>query len=488
MAYAELQATSNFSFLRGASHPGELVMAAKALGLTAIGIADRNTLAGVVRAHAKGKEIGQRVLIGCRLDFEDATPSLVCYPTDREAYGRLTRLLTVGQMRAKKAECHLTWADLSDHAEGQLFLVVPPARLTAAFEAELRRIGEAFPGRAWLAAARGYGARDLKRLWALDGLARAAGTPMVATGDVLYHGPERRPLQDVLSCIREKCTIQDAGLKLQANAERHLKAPVEMARLFPNWPEAVARSVEIADRIGFSLDQLRYEYPDEPVPPGKTAIQHLTDLTWEGAARRYPDGAPQKVKDLLAMELALIEELDYPNYFLTVHDIVHWARNEGILCQGRGSAANSSVCFCLGITAVDPTKPDQDLLFARFLSKERSEPPDIDVDFEHERREEVMQYVFRRYGRHRAAICATVIHYRPRMAIRQVGKALGLTEDVTAAMANTVWGHYGHGMPDAHVAQAGFDPENPEIKRAVAIASELTGFRATCRSTSAATS
>src|SRR5690606_23318708 len=313
-----------------------------------------------------------------------------------------------------------------------------PARLDEGFEGELRRIAGGLPD-VWLAAARGYGARDLRRLSQLSALAEAHGAPMAATNDVLYHGPERRPLQDVLTCIREGCTIHEAGLRLAANAERHLKAPEEMARLFARFPGAVERSVEIAGRIGFDLSELRYEYPDEPVPPGKTAIQHLTDLAWEGARWRYPDGVPEKVAKLIRHELGLIEKLDYPNYFLTVHDIVRWARSQGILCQGRGSAANSSVCFCLGITAADPTKPDQDLLFSRFISEERNEPPDIDVDFEHERREEVMQYVFARYGRHRAAIAATVIHYRPRMAIRQVGKALGLTEDITAAMANTVW-------------------------------------------------
>jgi len=475
-AYAELQATSNFSFLRGASHPGELVMAAKALGLAAIGIADRNTLAGVVRAWTKGREIGQRVLTGCRLDFADGAPSVIVYPTDREAYGRLTRLLTQGQRKSRKGECHLNWADLWDHAEGQLMLVVPPAALDAVFEADLKRLADAFAGSVWLVAARPYGAQDLRRLAALDALARRAGAPMVAANDVLYHGPERRALQDVLTCVREKCVIQDAGLRLEANAERHLKPPAEMARLFAAWPEAVARSAQIAERVGFDLSQLRYEYPDEPVPPGKTAMEHLIHLAWEGARWRYPDGVPDKVKALLDKELTLIEELGYPNYFLTVHDIVKWARAEGILCQGRGSAANSSVCFCLGVTAVDPCKKDHDVLFERFISKERDEPPDIDVDFEHERRELVMQYVYQRYGRERAAIVATVIHYRPRSAIRDVGKALGLTEDVTAALANTVWGSWGDSLPDDHIRQAGLDPTNPEIRRATALATELLGF------------
>jgi len=476
MTYAELQTTTNYGFLRGASHPEELVITAKALGLAAIGIADRNTVAGVVRAWAKGREIGQRVLTGARLDFADESPSVLCYPTDREAWGRLTRLLTVGQRRAKKGACHLTAHDLIEHGEGQLILVVPPSCLDDVFEAVLRRLAGEFAGRAWLAAARPYAAQDLKRVARLDTLARAAGAPMVAVNDVLYHTPQRRPLQDILTCIRETCVITQAGLRLEANAERHVKSPPEMARLFARWPDAVTRTGEVAGRIGFDLGQLKYEYPDEPVPPGKSAIAHLGALAWAGANWRYPAGVPEKVKNTLRHELALIEELNYPNYFLTVHDIVHWARSQGILCQGRGSAANSVVCFCLGITAVDPTAPDHDLLFARFISKERDEPPDIDVDFEHERRELVMQYVYERYGRDRAAICATVIHYRPRSAIRDVGKALGLTEDVTAALANTVWGSWGDGIPDDHIRQAGLDPRSPGIRRATALATEILGF------------
>ena len=479
--YAELQATSNFSFLRGASHPEELVMGAAALGIEAVGICDRNSLAGVVRAWREMRELKEtgatvRALTGCRLDFADGTPSLLVYPTDREAYGRLTRLLTAGQMRSEKGECELHWEDFQAEAQGQLLLVVPPERLEASFEAQLRRIAGELPD-VWLAAARRYGARDLKRLSHLAALAERSGAPMVATNDALYHGPERRPLQDVLTCIRETCTIAEAGLRLEANAERHLKPPAEMVRLFAKFPGVVARSAEIADRISFDLGQLKYEYPDEPVPSGKTAIQHLRDLSWAGADWRYPDGVPERVRATVAHELDLIEELKFPNYFLTVHDIVRHARDDlKILCQGRGSAANSCVCFCLGITAVDPTKEDQDLLFSRFISRNRGEPPDIDVDFEHERREEVMQYIYARYGRHRAAIVATVIHYRPRMAIRQVGKALGLTEDITAALAGTVWGSYGEGVPDEHIRQAGLNPDAPEIRRAAALAQELLGF------------
>ena len=478
--YVELQATSNYSFLHGASHPHELVVTAQALGLEAIGVTDRNSLAGVVRAWAAAKDLGVRSLTGCRLDFIDGTPGLLCYPSDREAYARLTRLLTVGQSGAEKGQCDLLLDDFLDQSEGQLILIVPPERLTEDFEVRAARLADDLRGRVWLAASRLYGAQDLKRLHRLAALADRIGAPMVATGDVLYHAPERRPLQDVLTCIRETCTIQEAGWRLEANAERHVKSPAEMARLFARWPAAVDRSAEVADRITFDLGKLREEYPDEPVPPGKTAIQHLTDLAWEGAKWRYahePD-IPRTVVDLIRKELALIAEMDVPNYFITVHDIVQWARARPvpILCQGRGSAANSVVCFCLGVTAVDPTEEDQDLLFARFLSRERGDPPDIDVDFEHERREEVMQYVYKRYGRHRAAICGTVIHYRPRSAIRDVGKALGLTEDITAALANTVWGSWGDGVAAEHIRQVGLDPENTEIVRAVTLATELLKF------------
>jgi error-prone DNA polymerase len=337
MTYAELWTTTNYSFLRGASGPEELVWTAKALGVAAIGIADRNSLAGVVRAWAKGREIGQRVLVGARLDFIDGAPSVLCYPADREAWGRLTRLLTLGQRRAPKGECWLTPEDLIAHGEGQVVLVVPPAKLDEAFEAQLAKLVEAFAGRIWLLASRAYGGRDLKRLWRLDALGERLGAPMLAAGDVLYHGPERRPLQDVLTCIREKRVIADAGLILEANAERRLKSAAEMGRLFAKWPAAVARTIEVAERVRFDLSELKHEYPDEPVPPGKTAIAHLRDLAWRGASWRYPGGIPDKVSRLLTHELALIEELDYPNYFLTVHDIVAWARGEfgGLLLPGR---------------------------------------------------------------------------------------------------------------------------------------------------------
>ena len=344
------------------------------------------------------------------------------------------------------------------------------------FESQLGRIKQALGPRTrlYLAARHVYRGDDRARIESLAQLAARAGTPLVATGGVLYHAAHRRPLQDVLTCIREKCTIHDAGRKLEANAERHLKPPQEMARLFAGYEDALHRTVEIAGACTFSLDELKYEYPDEPVPDGKTPHSHLEDLTWEGAAWRYPDGLPGKVRDTLRKELALIAELNYAPYFLTVHDIVRYARSQAILCQGRGSAANSAVCYCLAITNVDPAEID--LLFERFISADRGEPPDIDVDFEHERREEVIQYLYARYGRDRAAICSTVIHYRSRMAIREVGKALGLKEDVTAALGGLVWGIGDDRFPAERVREAGLDPANPSIRQAVGLARQLMGF------------
>jgi error-prone DNA polymerase len=480
-AYAEIGITTNFSFLRGGSHPQDYVHQAAHLRLGAIGIADHNTMAGVVRAYKEldnpALEFKPKLLIGSRLVFIDGTPDILAFPRDRAAYGRLCQLLTRGKRGEDtlKGECHLKLDDLLEFAEGQLLALALPHRFEEARAREvLERLGQACANGLWLAASLLYRGDDRRRLARLHRLAAAASVPLLATNDVLYHHSSRRPLQDVLTCIREKTTIDAAGKRLEANAERYLKPAEEMARLFRDVPEAIAETTRFAARIVFSLDQLKYQYPDEPVPPGKTAQRHLEDLTWQGAHRRFPVRISPRTKKVLHKELRLIRKLKYAHYFLTVHDIVRFAREQKILCQGRGSAANSAVCYVLDVTSVDPTKVD--LLFERFISKERLEPPDIDVDFEHSRREEVMQYVYRRYGRHRSAIIATVIHYRPRSAIRDVGKALGLTEDVTAALADTVWGSWGKGLDENQVKQAGLDPQNPMVELAVELATELIEF------------
>ncbi|WP_433761320.1 error-prone DNA polymerase [Brucella anthropi] len=478
--YFEMAAASNFSFLCGASHPQELVARAHELGLSGIGIADRNTLAGVVRAHAAWKDFRDksdfRLFIGCRLSFIDGTPDMVVYPRDRAAYGQLCRLLTEGKVRAAiKGECHLEWSDLLFRARQFQIAVFPPEDDRPDFAARLTEIAQAAPDSVWLALAMPHQGHDGRRAERIARFAAEANVPLLATNDVLYHHPDRRALQDVLTATRHHTTVFAAGQLLEKNAERHLKPPKEMLRLFRDYTEAVEATADFVAPITFQLDELKYDYPDEPVPPGKTPQQHLHDLTWAGAARHYgANSIPPKVQALIHKELALIEKLQYAAYFLTVYDIVSYARSKGILCQGRGSAANSVVCFCLGVTGVDPTQVD--LLFERFLSVERKEPPDIDVDFEHERREEVMQYVYDRYTRDRAAIVATVISYRSRSAIRDVGKALGLTEDVTAALANTVWGISGGGIDKQHIRQAGLDPDNPIIRRAVELAITLIGF------------
>ncbi len=471
--FAELVAATNFSFLRGASHAHEMVGRAAELGLAAIGIADRNTLAGVVRAHRAAKEHKIRLLVGARLVTTDGFEA-ACYPTDRTAYGRLCRLLTAGNRRAIKGQCHIAFEEIIAASEGQVLIVLPPRQVTLRFVERLGTLASAARGRVHLGAVFAYDGNERRRLGELAELAAQTRAPLVATNDALYHRPDRKPLADVLTCIREKCTITQAGYRLQANAERHLKSGAEMARLFAQYPQVIARSLEIAGRIQFDLEELRYEYPDEPVPPGKTPQDYLQELTWAHAAQHYPDGVPAKVRALLIKELALIARLDYARYFLTVYDVVRFARSQAILCQGRGSAANSAVCFCLGITSVNPIEID--LLFERFISADRREPPDIDVDFEHERREEVIQYLYARYGRERAAICSTVIHYRPRMAIREVGKAMGLKEDVTAGLAGLIWGEGDGEIPDKHISEAGLDPANPEIRQAIALARTLLGF------------
>ncbi|MEH6663835.1 MAG: error-prone DNA polymerase [Brevundimonas sp.] len=511
-AYAELVAASNFSFLRGASHPKDLVLTAVLRGHTGLGLADRNTVAGVVRAWSALKQLkdhggapekvrtggspgevmfveddaspelanavreraqGFRLLTGARLVFADGTPDIVAYPEDRAGWGRLTRLLTLGSRRAKKGACLLHLNDLLADPDGLLLIAVPDQTMDALPDL-LARLNEARPGAVWLGAAMHRRGDDRRRLSRLMALAEGAGAPLLAMNDVLYHAPGARDLQDVLTCIREGVSIDQAGRRLLANAERHLKPPGEMARLFADAPEALAETQALLARSSFDLGQLRYEYPEEPIPPGKTPQGWLETLVNRRLPVRYPDGVPDKVMALIAKELAYIAARDLAPYFLTIHDIVRVAEDKGILCQGRGSAANSAVCYVLGITSVDPVH--HDLLFERFMSADRNEPPDIDVDFEHERREEIIQHIYETYGRERAGIAATVIRYRPRSAIREVGKALGLTEDVTARLASTQWGGWGASIPDAQIEQAGMDPANPMIRRAVDMAGRILGF------------
>jgi error-prone DNA polymerase len=477
--YAEFAVTTNFSFLRGASHGEELVLQAKELGLTGLGVADRNSVAGVVRAHQAAKEAGLPFAPGARLVFCDGTPDILAYPESRSGWGRLTQLLTLGKRRTEKGQCQLYRNDLFAHAAG-LNLVVMPARLTRVAAAEqenlpalLSALREAAP-RVWLGASMRYRGDDARRLARLAAIAGPARVPLLATGDVLYHAPERRPLQDVMTCIREHLTLANAGRRLEANAERHLKPPQEMARLFRDAPDAMAQTLRLLAHCRFSLDELKYEYPDETRAGYATPQQALIAYTEEGARRRYPDGIPQKVRTALDHEYALIATLGYAPYFLTVHDIVRFARSQEILCQGRGSAANSAVCFCLGVTEVDPARID--LLFERFVSADRNEPPDIDVDFEHERREIVIQYIYERYGRHRAGLAATVICYRARSAIREVGKVFGLSDDTVGALASMLWGWSTQAVSEKDARRIGLDPTDPHLARVLALARELIGF------------
>jgi error-prone DNA polymerase len=512
--YAELAAATSFSFLRGASSPQEMVLAALMLDHNGIGIADCNSVAGVVRAYGtledarrgelpvekirEGSGPGEYVLeipggvdelaidveklkerasrftlaVGARLVFADGTPDIVAYPENREGWGQLCRLLTIGNTRKKKTDCILYLGDLVALCRCLLLVVMPGADLSA-LPLVLSRLGKA--GGLWLGASMLYNGRDRRRLAKLMMVGAQSGVPLLAVNDALYAGPDQRDLQDVLTCIREGTTIEAAGKLLESNAERHLKTGSEMARLFRDCPEAIEQTQHLLARVDFSLGDLKYEYPDEPIPPGWTPQGWLEELTWRRAAMRYSGDIPEKVSTAIRHELVLIEKLDYARYFLTIHDIVQEAENRGILCQGRGSAANSAVCYALGITSVDPA--DNELLFARFISEERREPPDIDVDFEHERREEIIQYIYERYGRHRAGIAATVIHYRPKSAIREVGRALGLSEDVTARIAGTVWGSWSRDtLPDKRIQEAGLDPTNPMIRRAVDFATRLLNF------------
>ncbi len=518
MIYAELHAKTNFSFLEGASHPEELVRRAGELGYAALAITDRNSLAGVVRAHGVAKEVGLKLLIGAEIMPDDAPP-VVLLATDRAAYGRLARLITRGRRRAEKGECRLSFDDVAEHAAGLIAGVVaacglagelqiencklkiancpqlalpnpqspipnPPSPLTThhsplatihyPLSTPLRRYRDVFGDRCYLLAELHRGPDDRGRLRRLVGLAQSAGVELVAADDVHYHLPERRALGDVLTAIRHGTTVAAAGEHLFPNSQRYLKSPRTVAALFAEVPEAVRRTVEIAERCTFSLDELRYEYPQELAPPGRTPMEHLTRLSWAGARRRYPRGVPDKVRRLLEHELGLIEELRYEAYFLTVWDLVRFARRRGILCQGRGSAANSAVCYCLGITSVDPER--MDVLFERFVSRERNEAPDIDVDFEHQRREEVLQYLYEKYGRDRAGMTAEVITYRPRSAVRDVGKALGLSLDRVDAVAKRIEHFHEEPELDQRCREAGIDPQTPLGRQLVELVGQLVGF------------
>ena len=472
-AYAELQATTCHDFLRGASHPHELVARAKELGLAAIAITDRHTLGGVVRAHEAAREHGMRLVVGARIEPAGAPP-LLCWPADRAAHARLSRLVSTGRRRAGRAGFEASLDEALDALRGSPVAAMPPDAPDPGFARMLARLREAFADDLHLVVHALRRGDDAQRLAHHAALARAARVRLLATNDVHFHVPERRALQDVLACIREGVPLDAAGRRLFPHGERHLKAPAEMARLFARHPDAIAAGLDIVARCRFSLDELRYDYPDEPVPPGATAQSHLEALAWEGARRRWPAGIPGKVRGQIVHELALVAKLGYAPYFLTVHDIVAFARARGILCQGRGSAANSAVCYAIGITAVDPEHSD--LLFERFVSAARDEPPDIDVDFEHERREEVIQYIYARYGRERAGLAATLIRYRPRSAIRDVGKALGLSRDVVARLADTVWGRGGEALDEAQVRAAGIDPQAPRVALALRLARELVGL------------
>jgi len=471
MKYAELQATSHFSFLRGASSAEELFATAATLGIEAMAVVDRNSLAGVVRAHEAASVTGVRLIVGCRLDLEDF-PSILVYPTDRAAYGRLCRLLSLGKQRAGKGKCSLFFDDLIAWSEG-LIAVLVTDKPSGDLLHHLQKLKLVFEDRAYCSLTRRFRPDDAAYMQDIANAAARAQVAIVATGDVLYHVPEMRMLQDVVTCIRLKTTIERAGFLKEKHADRFLKEPAEMERLFRRYPEAVTRSMEIADRCKFSLDELTYSYPTEVLEDGLPAQDRLEKLTWEGAALRYPEGVPDNVAMQLRHELGLIERLQYAPYFLTVDAIVRFARSQGILCQGRGSAANSAVCFVLGVTSIDPVR--QGLLFERFISEERREPPDIDIDFQANRREEVVQWIYATYGRTRAALTSTVVRYRARGAIREVGKALGIPEDVTAALARMTWGWSEEGVSEAEVKELNLNMNDRRLQLTLKLARQLMG-------------
>ncbi|HYF71025.1 MAG TPA: error-prone DNA polymerase [Ohtaekwangia sp.] len=479
MGYTELQVTSNFSFLRGASHPEELVEQAKVYGYSAIAITDRNTFAGIVRAYVAAKKNNMRIIPACRLDLLDG-PALLAFPTDRDAYARISELLSTGNLRTEKGKCDLYKADVYQQAKGSLFIALPPEKLNARFDfdddykLQLREYREALGEKLSIAATRTYSGDDAKKLHRIAQLSKQLFIPMVATNDVHYHHPQRRELQDIVTCVREKCTIHNAGFKLHPNAERYLKPIAEMQRLFRQYPDALYQTQVIAEACSFSLDQLKYRYPKEVTSEGRTPQEELVFLTWQGAHQIYTNGIPEKVKKNINHELSFIEEMNYAEYFLTVHEIVNYAREKKILCQGRGSAANSTVCYCLGITSVDPAKFD--LLFERFISSARNEPPDIDVDFEHERREEVMQHIYQKYGRHRAAIVATVTQQHHKGAIRDVGKAMGLSVDTINRLSGLIWDFSDEGFDRERITKQGLNPDAPLIQKVLELTSQFVGF------------
>ncbi|BCG99006.1 DNA polymerase III subunit alpha [Mesorhizobium loti] len=475
--YAEFGIQSNFSFLRGASKPEELVVAAKLMGFSAIGLADRNTVAGVVRAWQQAKVEKLAYHPGCRLVFGDGTPDILAYPRSRAGWGHLCRMLTQANLRdeTEKGATLLQREDLLEWGDLMSLAVLPD--LAAGAEDGLALLGQLkdrFDRALRLGVSPCYAGNDRFRIEQAAAFAQSTGIPLMATNDVLYHTAERRPLQDVLTAIRLNTPVAEVGLELSANAERHLKPPLEMARLFRRHPQALAETLLFAEELTFSLSDLQYNYPDEPTESGLGPQAELERLAREGAARRYPSGVPHSVIKRIEEELALIERLNYARYFLTVYDIVKYARSQDILCQGRGSAANSIVCFCIGITEVGPDRIDT--LFERFISEERNEPPDIDVDFEHEKRETVIQYIYEKYSSKRTALAAAVISYRGRSALREVSKAMGLSEDVRASLSGSIWGWSTSEVGEKEARAGGLDQSDPTSRHVMERANEIMGF------------
>jgi error-prone DNA polymerase len=476
MTYVELQAVTHFSFLRGVSSAEEMFAAAALLGYPALGIADWNSVGGLVKALRAADETGVRLIAGCRLELMDGSGLLV-WPEDRAGWSRLTRLLTAGKSRVdrgrgEKGQCFLHWEDVAAWSEGLVAALVPD-EADSSTEVALAQVADIFGNRAHLALSRRRRPGDAARLHALDSMARRFGVRGLATGDVLYDSPDKRMLQDVVTAIRHKCTIDELGFRRERFADRHLKGPQEMERRFRDHPDAIRASADIAERCPFSLRELSYQYPDEIVMSGRSPQEALERLARAALAERYPEGPPKSHSDLLEKELKLVAKLEYAPYFLTVNSVVEFARSQQILCQGRGSAANSMICFLLGITSIDPVK--HTLLFERFISESRDEPPDIDVDFEHERREEVIQWIYETYGHSHAALTAVVSRFRTRGAVREVGKALGLPEDLTGLLSGQVWGWSGDGVPERHVEELGLDLNDPRLALTLELTRQLVG-------------